>query len=203
MIIENPKNISFLTKANKYLESLRLCIDEEAIQLTELLALEIKKVWTENRYIYICGNGGSAANAIHMANDLQYGIGACGPPPELPGIRVEALSANAGVVTCLANDTGYENIYSKQLEVKGKKDDLFIALSGSGNSQNIVKAIQIANELRMNTFAILGFDGGECKKIASKSIHLKVSDMQIAEDCQLILLHMCMQWLTENKPNKF
>ena len=71
---------------------------------------------------------------------------------KLPGLRVEALSANSGVITCLANDTGYENIYSHQLEVKSKKGDLLIALSGSGNSSNIIKALKTANKLGVETF---------------------------------------------------
>ena len=192
---------SFLIQAKKYLQAINLCIDDKAIKLSEALALEIQNVWKEERSIYICGNGGSAANAVHIANDFMYGIGACGPKPKLTGVRVEALTANTGIITCLANDTGYENIYSKQLEVKGRKDDLLIALSGSGNSPNIIKAIEIANELEMKTFAILGFDGGKCKAIASQSIHINISDMQLAEDCQMIISHICMQWLTQNKPN--
>ena len=113
--------------------------------------------------VFLCGNGGSAANALHIANDLHYGIGACGPAPIIPGLRVEALPANTGIITCLANDTGYENIYANQLIVKANQNDLLIALSGSGNSNNIVHAIKAAKGLRMKTVAILAFNGGQCK----------------------------------------
>ena len=81
---------------------------------------------------------------MHMANDFHFGIGSCGPGPKLPGLRVDALPANAGVITCLANDTGYDNIYSHQLEVKGRQGDLLIVLSGSGNSANVVRALKTA-----------------------------------------------------------
>ena len=166
----------------------------------EKLAYELRKAWLDGRNIYICGNGGSAANAIHIANDLHYGIGACGPGAKLPGLRIEALPANVGVITCLANDTGYDNIYAHQLEVKSKEGDLFIALSGSGNSANIVKALQTANMIGVKTFAILAFTGGKCKDLAETVIHFEIDDMQIAEDTQLVVGHLCMQWLNSHKP---
>ena len=80
------------------------------LKAVEKLAMSFHQAWVDGRNVYICGNGGSAANAIHIANDLHYGIGACGPGKKLPGLRVEALPANSGVITCLANDTGYDNI---------------------------------------------------------------------------------------------
>ena len=142
----------------------------------------LSDAWKERRQVFICGNGGSAANAIHIANDLHYGIGACGSPPVIPGMRVEALPANTGVITCLANDTGYENIYSEQLIAKANRDDILIALSGSGNSRNIVKAIEAAEKLEMKSVAILAFNGGECKDLADLSIHFPINDMQVAEN---------------------
>jgi D-sedoheptulose 7-phosphate isomerase len=160
-----------------------------------VLAQALKNAWESKSTVYICGNGGSAGNAAHFANDLIYGAGVkngC-------GIRVEALSANASVITCLANDIGYEWIFSQQIKVKGDPKDILIALSGSGNSPNVIRAIEMANDIGMHTFAILGYDGGECKKIAQNSIHFEVDDMQIAEDLQLIVGHICMQWLSEQK----
>jgi len=159
------------------------------------LAEALLDIWTKGKCVYICGNGGSAANAIHLANDLIYGAGMTNGR----GLRAEALSANAAVLTCLANDTGYENIYSEQLRVKGSEGDVLIALSGSGNSPNIVRAIETAKDIGMKTFAILGYSGGKCKEIADHPIHFEVDDMQIAEDLQLIVGHICMQWLSEQK----
>ena len=121
---------------------------------------------------------------------------------KLPGLRIEALPANTGVITCLANDTGYENIYAHQLEVKGQKGDILIALSGSGDSPNIVKALETADKIGLKTFAILAFTGGRCKKLAKTVIHFKINDMQIAEDTQLVVGHLCMQWLNTHKPDQ-
>lgn len=184
-----------------YLERLHECFDQKNVEAIENLAAELRQAWIDGRNVYICGNGGSAANAIHIANDLHYGIGACGPGRKLPGIRIEALPANTGVITCLANDTGYENIYSHQIEVKCRERDILIALSGSGNSSNIVKALRTAKGIGVKTYAILAFDGGKCIEIADSTIHFKVNNMQIAEDTQLIVGHLCMQWLNKNKPN--
>ena len=154
-----------------------------------------------NKNVFICGNGGSAANAIHMANDFHYGIGACGPAPSLPGLNVEALSSNNAIITCLGNDIGFEHIYSHQIEVKANKSDLLIVLSGSGNSANVINAINKAKSKGVKTYAIVAFSGGICKEIAHESIHFRINDMQIAEDSQLVVGHLCMQWLTNNKPN--
>ena len=190
------------TSAFSYPERLKACFDKTNLEVIEKLAYELLKAWIDGRNIYICGNGGSAANAIHIANDLHYGIGACGEGAKLPGLRIEALPANVGVVTCLANDTGYENIYAHQLEVKSKEGDLLIALSGSGNSPNIIKAIETANSIGLQTFAILAFTGGKCKEIAKQVIHFDINDMQIAEDTQLVVGHLCMQWLNTHKPEQ-
>ena len=99
------------------------------------------------------------------------------------------------MLTCLDNNLRYDNIYSEQIRVKGNPGDVLIVLSGSGNSANVVKAIEAANELKMKTFAILGFTGGHCKRLAQYPIHFEIEDMQIAEDLQLIVGHICMQWL--------
>lgn len=194
------KQRSFNQSTKAYLASISSCFDDELILNVEKLAKDLLNCWQNNNSVYICGNGGSAANAMHLANDLNYGIGACGNSERILGMRVEALSANTAIITCLANDTGYENIYSDQIKTKGNKNDLALVLSGSGNSQNIVSAIEVANSKQMKTWAILGFDGGKCKNIAQQVIHFKINDMQLSEDLQLIVGHICMQWLSQNKP---
>ena len=197
-----PTKSTFVNQAFLYLEQLQGCFNKKNIEAIESLAGELHQAWIDGRNVFICGNGGSAANAIHIANDFHYGIGACGGGRKIPGLRIEALSANTGVITCLGNDTGYENIYSHQLEVKSQKGDLLIALSGSGNSPNIIKAINTGNEIGMKTFAILAFTGGKCKELAKTAIHFEINDMQIAEDTQLIIGHLCMQWLNSKKPHQ-
>ncbi len=190
----------FAKQSKNYINKLNDLFNEEIFDQIEKLAIHLLRIWKEEKNLFICGNGGSAANALHMANDFHYGVGACGPKPVVKGLKVEALPSNVGVVTCLANDIGYENIYSHQLLNKAKADDLLIVLSGSGNSKNICNVIAEAKDLGVYSCAILGYDGRQCLSIADLPIHFKVNDMQIAEDTQLIVGHMCMQWLTQNKP---
>ncbi|MCP9775661.1 SIS domain-containing protein [Cyanobium sp. WAJ14-Wanaka] len=201
-VIAASTQTSFAQAATSYLQRLQGCFNAETLGAIETLAGELRLAWIEGRQVFICGNGGSAANALHLANDFIYGIGACGLGPKLPGLRVEALPANAGVITCLANDTGYANIYSYQLEVKARKGDLVIVLSGSGNSANVVRALETAKTLKMRSFAILAFNGGRCLELADVPIHFPIEDMQIAEDTQLVVGHLCMQWLNTNKPSQ-
>ena len=192
---------SFALKANNYMKTLQKVFNDSNMDAIEQMAKDLREAWTEERQVFICGNGGSAANALHMANDFHYGIGGCVDSSTFSGLRVEALSSNTAVLTCLANDTGYENIFSQQLEVKSRSGDLLIALSGSGNSMNVIKALEKASELGVKTFAILAFTGGRCMDLAEVPIHFAINDMQIAEDTQLIVGHICMQWLKLNKPN--
>lgn len=161
-----------------------------------LLAQDMLRCWREKRQVFFCGNGGSAGNAVHLANDFLYGIA----KKTGGGLRVQALSANSAVMTCLANDVGYESIFSEQLAVQAQAGDLLIALSGSGNSPNIVRVIEQAKTMDVKSYAILGFTGGKCKELADVPIHFPVNDMQIAEDMQLIVGHMMMQWLYSNRP---
>lgn len=146
--------------------------------------------------MFFCGNGGSAGNAIHLVNDFLYGIA------KRPGggLRVNALSANPTVITCLANDIGYDRIYSEQLSVLANPGDVLAVLSGSGNSLNIVAALEQAKAMKVKSYAILGFTGGCCKQLADVPIHFPVDDMQISEDLQLVVGHMLMQWLYANRP---
>ena len=164
--------------------------------LVHQLSRALLECWQSGRRIFICGNGGSAGNAIHLANDLIYGVAKITGG----GLKVLSLSANSAVITCLANDVGYDHIFSEQLAVQAQKGDLLIALSGSGNSKNIVHVLEKATDMGVRSFAILGFSGGKCKGIADVAIHFPVNDMQISEDLQLIVGHMAMQWLYANRP---
>lgn len=160
------------------------------------LAHDMLACWQNGQRVFLCGNGGSAGNAIHLANDFLYGIAKCSGR----GLKVLALSANPAVMTCLANDVGYEHVFSEQLAVQAEAGDLLIALSGSGNSPNIVCALEKAKAMGVKSYAVLGFAGGKSKQLADVAIHFPVDDMQIAEDMQLIVGHMLMQWLYTNRP---
>ena len=141
--------------------------------------------------MFIFGNGGSAGNAIHLANDFLYGIS-----KQLGhALRVTALPANSAVITCLANDEGYDGIFFRQLAVLAEPGDVAIAFSGSGNSPNILRALEYCKANGIESFAVLGYSGGKAKSLASHAIHVPVDDMQISEDLQLVVGHLMMQWL--------
>lgn len=163
----------------------------------ERLGSALLACWREGREVFLCGNGGSDANALHLANDLLYGIAG----GARRGLRVRALSGNSSVTTCLANDLGYERIFAAQLETLGAAGDVLVVLSGSGNSPNVLAAIEVARGKRMETFAILGFGGGRALAMVDTAIHFAIDDMQIAEDCQLVVGHMLMRWLRARAPD--
>ena len=159
------------------------------------LGKDMHECWLAGRQVFFCGNGGSAGNAIHLANDFLYGIA----KRTGAGLKVQALSANTAVMTCLANDVGYDCIYSEQLAVLAESGVLLVVLSGSGNSPNILRVLEQANAMGVKSCAILGYSGGKCKSLADFSIHFPVDDMQIAEDMQLVVGHMLMKWLYQNR----
>lgn len=159
------------------------------------LAEELMACWKAGRQVFWAGNGGSAGNAIHLANDFLYPIS----KRHGSGIKAHALAANSAVLTCLANDEGYESIYAMQLAVMAGPGDVLIVFSGSGNSPNILKALSEARRIGMKSFAVLGYSGGRAKELADHPIHFPIDDMQIAEDMQLIVGHMLMQYLYQNR----
>lgn len=106
----------------------------------EQLAQDMYDAWQNGKQVFLCGNGGSAGNAVHLANDFIYGVAKVTGG----GIRAQALSANPAVITCLGNDVGYDRIYCEQLAVLSNPGDLLIVLSGSGNSPNILSVLERA-----------------------------------------------------------
>ena len=175
-----------------YIKSLQSVLDQVPMGAVTQLAEAIFEVWQNRRQLFICGNGGSAANALHIANDFLYGVTG---NSNGSGIRVEAFTGNASLLTCLANDVGYSDVFSIQLETKSEPKDLLLVLSGSGNSPNIVKALEVANRMGLKTSAILGYSGGRCLDLADIPVHCDIDDMQVSEDLQLVIGHMCMRWV--------
>ena len=180
-----------------YIDNLKEQLDLLPLDVIEFWGNNFLELWKNNKQLFICGNGGSAGNAIHLANDYLYGVS----PNFSPAMRVTALTANPSILTCLGNDIGYENIFSAQLKTLGQPNDILLVFSGSGDSPNVVKAIHTAQAIGMKSYAVVGFSGGKCMELADHSIHIPLHDMQIAEDMQCILGHMLMQWLKENNPN--
>jgi len=177
--------------AESYLERLQDAGSLIPLDRVEELSKALLECWKSGNQVFIIGNGGSAGNAIHLANDFIYGVSkALGS-----GIRMQALPANQAMLSCLGNDLGYDYVFSHQLSVMGSSGDLLIALSGSGNSPNILRAIEQARLQGIRSFAILGYTGGKALELCDCAIHVPVSDMQISEDSQLIVGHILMQWL--------
>ena len=133
-----------------------------------------------------------------MANDFVYAMA----KSTGAGLDATSLCSNTAVLSCLANDVGYEEIFSEQLAVSAQPGDVLIVLSGSGNSGNVVRALKWQKNLSVKTASIVGFDGGECKQLFDLPIHFAVDDMQIAEDLQLVVGHMIMKWMQREIQSK-
>lgn len=181
------------THPTDYFQRLSAALSEFDDPNLQILSDKLSRVWQEGRSVWICGNGGSAANAIHWANDFLYPVA----KKSQRGLKFHALSANPSVLTCLGNDIGYDQVFARQLTTYATKSDILITLSGSGNSPNILEALKTASRLGVRSFAIVGFDGGEAMKLADFSIHIKQNDMQIAEDIQMAICHYLLQKLAE------
>lgn len=170
-----------------YVEKISESISKQNEKSLMQLVVTIKQTLKKNKNIFLCGNGGSGANSIHIANDFIYYNQ---KRKNKLKYNVESLASNPAILTCIANDIDYENVFSFQIKTKANKDDLLIILSGSGNSKNIINAINTAKKIGVKTFGIIGFDGGKAKKILDNSIHFKFDDMQIVEDLQTIVFHV-------------
>ena len=177
-----------MKNTNNYFNSLILNIQTVKIEDIEKISEILLKAHKINNKIFICGNGGSASNSTHLSNDLMLGLNS-----KKEGLNIISLSSNIAKISCIANDLGYEKIYSHQLKISAKKNDILICLSGSGNSKNIISALKTSKKLRMKSISILGFDGGKAKNLSDFYIHFKVNDMQVAEDMQMIVFNAVMK----------
>jgi D-sedoheptulose 7-phosphate isomerase len=149
----------------------------------------ILRHYEANDTIYVMGNGGSAATASHMVNDFNKG--ACMDLDKR--FNFVCLNDNVPLMMAVANDIGYEDIFYYPLEHKLKKSDLVLAISGSGNSHNVVKAVEYAKKIGAEVIAITGYEGGKIDKIADYHLHVPVDDMHITEDLHMGFDHMMVQ----------
>lgn len=151
-------------------------------------------------YIWIIGNGGSAATASHFATDLSRCTSENGQP-----LKAISLCDNLGLITATGNDFSFEEIFIKQLQNVGKAGDLLVSISASGNSRNLIKAVEFANSNSINTLSLVGFDGGILSKLSGKLIYVQtgVGDYGVAEDCHSIICHYISSQIRErNALNK-
>ena len=142
--------------------------------------------------IFFIGNGGSAATASHFANDIAIGTRTYEKP-----FRAISLCDNQAVITAIANDDGYEKIFSQQLQVLLKKQDVVVAISASGNSPNLLDAIDTAKKLNTITVGISAFDGGKMKEMVDVSLHVPTEKGEYgpAEDAHMVLDHLVSNYL--------
>ena len=185
---------NFINFSEDYIEYLNYIIKnlnkKNIKEFENLLEVARKKKQT----IFIAGNGGAAATSITMANDLGFDI--LKKTKVKKTFRVQSLNDNPYVITAIANDTGYENIFLNQLKIHYKSGDLLILLSASGNSLNLIKACDWVKKQGGKTIGILGFDGGKLLKKCNLSIHIKTDKNEYGpvEDVQLILNHILAHW---------
>lgn len=142
----------------------------------------------KNSRIYVLGNGGSSATASHMVNDLGVGLKRRG----IRNFNIVSLADNTPVCTAIANDIGYDNIFFMQLKDVLEKDDILIAISCSGNSPNIIKAVEYAKNIGSIVIGLTGFDGGRLKQLSDINFHVDadIGDYGLVEDLHMILDHI-------------
>ncbi len=139
--------------------------------------------------VYTCGNGGSASTATHMVCD--FGKGTCYDLDKK--FHFVCLNDNIPTIMAIANDDSYDNVFIYQLKDRLTKNDLLLAISGSGNSHNIIKAVDYAKEIGAKIIGVTGYSGGKLLKAADYHLHAPIDDMQITEDVHLIFNHMIMK----------
>ena len=138
--------------------------------------------------VYIFGNGGSAATASHFANDFNKGVSEYTEKK----FRFVCLSDNVATITAIANDISYDEIYRHQLQGRLAQGDIVIAISGSGNSKNVINACEYAKEQGNKIIGLTGYSGGKLRPLADISLHVPVDDMQITEDVHMVFDHLMM-----------
>lgn len=147
----------------------------------------------EGRQIFTCGNGGSAATASHLANDLGKGA-SFGRPQRF---RVFTLTDCVPWLTALANDVSYEAVFAEQLRNLGRPGDLLIAISGSGNSPNVLRAVETAGQIGMATVGLCGYGGGKLAGMVDLSLVVGCSHMGRVEDVHMIVVHLICYYFME------
>jgi D-sedoheptulose 7-phosphate isomerase len=149
--------------------------------------------YRNDRFVFVIGNGGSAANASHLCEDLGKGT-----LSDLQGqkrLKVMSLTDNVPYIMAWANDEGYERVFVEQLKNFAEPGALLIAISGSGNSANVLRAVEYANSHGMRTFALTGYDGGRLKQIAHDSLHVRSDNMGAVETVHAAVIHYLMDGL--------
>ncbi len=149
--------------------------------------------------IYTIGNGGSAATASHMVVDFEKGANECRKDADEANavpFKFECLADNTPIMTALANDISYEDVFVFQLRKKLRPEDLLIAISGSGNSKNIIKAVEYAKSIGTKVVGLTGYNGGKLAQMSDYRMHVNIDDMQVTEDVHMMFDHMLLRIFT-------
>ena len=179
-----------LDNVETYFDRLRGAIDLVPREKLAALGDMLYRTYRDDKQVFTLGNGGSASTASHMAADLAKNtIG-----PNMRRFRVLSLNDNTPLLTALANDLGYENVFSEQLMNLVKPGDLLIAISASGNSPNVLNAIRYAQQQCAEVAGIFGFSGGEGAQLADLSIVIPCDHYGIVEDVHLIINHVVVDY---------
>ena len=171
-----------------YVNRLKILLDNISTNDIKNIIDTLEETITNNSKIYVIGNGGSSATASHMVNDLGIGL----RRRKIKNFNIVSLGDNSAVTSAIANDIGFENIFYMQLENILKAEDVIIAISCSGNSPNIIKAIEYAKNVGSKIIGVTGFDGGKLKKLSDINFHVDApaGEYGLVEDVHMILDHM-------------
>jgi phosphoheptose isomerase len=157
-------------------------------------AIMLAEAYTSGSTVFACGNGGSAAVANHLQCDHTKGVRT--GTDFIP--RVVSLSSNLDLITAIANDIGYADIFRYQLESLARPGDVLVAISSSGRSPNVVDALRWAQSHEMRTISLTGFDGGESAKVSQVSIHVDCSNYGVVEDTHQAVMHSMAQYIRQS-----
>jgi D-sedoheptulose 7-phosphate isomerase len=183
--------------ARTYLAELTRVLDRLPLDQLDRAVEAIEAAHAHGRHIFIIGNGGSAATASHMMNDLAKGtLGHKGDAP-WPRFRAIALTDNISLMTAWANDTDYNRIFSEPLKTLAQPGDLLVAISASGNSPNIIAAVEAARQMRLTVIALAGFGGGALARLADVAFVVPSDQYGHVEDVHMILDHVISGYLFE------
>jgi D-sedoheptulose 7-phosphate isomerase len=176
-------------------------VSRELLQLrpdeVRALADAIYRCYAENRFVFLCGNGGSGSNASHFCEDLGKGTlrREDFTNDAKKRLRVLSLTDNTPYILAWGNDEGFDRVFVEQLKNLASPGDLLIAISGSGNSPNVLRAVEWANQNGLATFGCTGFDGGKLRRIARQGLHVPLDDMGIVESIHLTAFHWVVDHL--------
>jgi D-sedoheptulose 7-phosphate isomerase len=172
-----------------YLDRLLKTLDGMPVDDIAKLSETLYRAYTDGKQVFILGNGGSASTASHMAADLgKNTIG-----PNMSRFRIMSLNDNIPLLTALSNDLGYDNMFAEQLQNLIQPGDVLIVISGSGNSPNVLKAMEYAQSRSAQVAALLGFGGGKAAELSDLNVVIDSDDYGVVEDAHLIVNHILVE----------